>query len=76
MIESVFVFNGLIDNPEKTLLMMEQLANHNKQKLHRNALKYVMQSNAMDDFSSEAQILLVYLLSSSKIGNVEIAIDL
>ena len=67
MIESVFVFNGLIDNPEKTLLMMEQLANHNKQKLHRNALKYVeLQGNAMDfDFSDlEAQNITLFNLAN------------
>lgn len=40
IIESTFVFNDIMDNPEETLSKMEQLANYNKQKLQRNALQY------------------------------------
>ncbi len=53
IIESIFIFNDLVDRPEVTLLKMEQLANYNKKKLHREALKYdELKNNAVKfDFS-------------------------
>lgn len=50
IIEAVFVFNGIIDKPEETLQKMEQLANYNKQKLHRNALKHDMLAGNANKF--------------------------
>lgn len=50
VVESVFVFNDIIDKPEETILKLEQLTNYNKQKLHRNALKYNELKNDAEKF--------------------------
>lgn len=39
VIESIFVFNGLIEKPKETYELLEKLSNYNKSNLHSKALK-------------------------------------
>lgn len=54
VIEAVFIFNDIMDNPEETFRKMEQLSNYNKQKLCSTILEYdELKPNAKEfDFSS------------------------
>lgn len=66
VIESVFVFNDIMNKPEETLFKMEQLANYNKQKLHRNALKY-------DELKNNAGKFNFSDLDAERVAVVELA---
>ena len=75
IIESVFVFNDIIDKPKETITKMEQLANHNKIKLQKNALKhYELKDNAekFDLSNLDAQNVTLFDLANLSSKNKQL----